>query len=302
MQKLRYAVVVSAILVCCTMTPVAAEVNVGIGINLPNVSIGINLPLFPQLAAVPGYPVYYAPDVETNYFFYDGLYWVYQDDSWYASNWYNGPWWTVDPWDVPLFILRIPVRYYRYPPPYFRGWRHDEPPRWGLHWGPQWEQQRKGWNRWNRQAVPPRAPLPSYQRQYAGERYPQQAEQQQRLHQQHYRYQPRTKAVRQQYLYQQQQRRHDTQPERMQVTPDRPHKVRQEQSQPRSPQQQQPTVKQPSPVRQGRPAGPEMQQRYPSQPNYQQRGPARPEQRQQDKEQRWQPNQGSGQPERRFAR
>jgi hypothetical protein len=31
----------------------------------------------PQLILVPGYPCYYAPQVNSNYFFYDGLYWVY---------------------------------------------------------------------------------------------------------------------------------------------------------------------------------------------------------------------------------
>ena len=36
-----------------------------IGIGFPNVSIGINLPLFPQLVAVPGYPVYYYQPRET---------------------------------------------------------------------------------------------------------------------------------------------------------------------------------------------------------------------------------------------
>jgi hypothetical protein len=39
------------------------------------VNIGINISLFPELVQVPGYPVYYAPRHEANYFFYDGLYW-----------------------------------------------------------------------------------------------------------------------------------------------------------------------------------------------------------------------------------
>lgn len=43
------------------------------------VSIGINLPVYPQLVVVPGYPVYYAPWLQSNYFFYDGLYWIYQN-------------------------------------------------------------------------------------------------------------------------------------------------------------------------------------------------------------------------------
>jgi hypothetical protein len=147
---------------------------------------------------VPGYPVYYAPGVDSNYFFYDGMYWVYQGDSWYASSWYNGPWALVAPQAVPVFVLRVPVRYYRQPPVYFRDWRRDAPPRWGEHWGNDWEQRRSGWDRWNRKVAPPPAPLPVYQRQYSGNRYPQ-AEQQPTLHGQRYRYQPRDATVQQAY-------------------------------------------------------------------------------------------------------
>jgi hypothetical protein len=56
-----------------------------------HVNIGINISLFPELVQVPGYPVYYAPRHEANYFFYDGLYWVLVDDVWYSSDWCNGP-------------------------------------------------------------------------------------------------------------------------------------------------------------------------------------------------------------------
>src|SRR5882672_1694745 len=100
-----------------SLSPAAfAEVSIGIGINVPGVSIGINLPAYPQLVPVPGYPVYYAPDMQSNYFFYDGMYWVCQGDNWYASSWYNGPWGLVAPAVVPVFVLRVPVRYYRQPP------------------------------------------------------------------------------------------------------------------------------------------------------------------------------------------
>src|SRR5258708_39232688 len=114
-------------MVLCSMPSAVAQVSIGIG--LPNVSIGISLPLYPELVPVPGYPVYYAPRMEANYFFYDGMYWVYQGDTWYASSWYNGPWWVARPEVVPVFVLRIPVSYYRRPPVYFRGWRPDAPPR-----------------------------------------------------------------------------------------------------------------------------------------------------------------------------
>src|SRR5512137_601179 len=94
----------------------SADAQVSIGISTPNVSIGINMPVFPELVPVPGYPVYYAPQVAANYFFYDGMYWVFQNDNWYASSWYNGPWGLVDPLVLPVPILRIPVCYYRAPP------------------------------------------------------------------------------------------------------------------------------------------------------------------------------------------
>jgi hypothetical protein len=176
----------------------SAMAQVSVGIAVPGVSIGINQPVFPELVLVPGYPVYYAPRLPSNFFFYDGMYWVFLADSWYVSSWYNGPWWLVAPEVVPLFILRIPVRYYRDPPVYFRGWRSDVPPRWGEHWGNEWAQRRSGWDRWNRRSAPAPAPLPLYQRQYSGGRYPR-VEQQQALHSQNYRYQPRDALVRQHY-------------------------------------------------------------------------------------------------------
>jgi len=114
-----------------TYTPASAQL-----------SIGINVSLYPDLVRVPGYPVYYAPQLDSNFFFYDRLYWVYEQDNWYSSSWYDGPWDRVAPEFVPLFVLRVPVRYYRQPPSYFRGWGLEAPPRWGEHWGRDWERRR----------------------------------------------------------------------------------------------------------------------------------------------------------------
>jgi hypothetical protein len=178
-----------------------AQTQFSIGISVPGVSIGINTPAYPQFVRVPNYPVYYAPGLQANYFFYDGLYWVYQQDNWYSSSWYDGPWYAVGPQYVPLYVLRIPVRYYRNPPQYFGGWQRDAPPRWGEHWGNDWQRQRSGWDRWNRGAAPAPAPLPVYQRQYSGDRYPR-VEQQQSLQGRNYRYQPRDAEVRHRYQQQ----------------------------------------------------------------------------------------------------
>lgn len=153
------------------------------------VSVNLNLSTYPELVPVPGYPVYYAPHLRANFFFYDGLYWLLSGDNWYVSSWYNGPWSWVGPDAVPLFVLRVPVRYYLAPPVYFVDWRRDGPPRWDRHWGPDWERRHEGWQHWDRHAAPRPAPLPTYQRQYTGNRYPQPA-QQQALQGQHYRYRP----------------------------------------------------------------------------------------------------------------
>jgi len=143
-------------LLLCPLTSVNAQVSVQAW--LPGLSIGINIPAYPELVRVPGYPVYYAPQVNSNYFFYDGLYWIYQRDNWYRSSWYNGPWWLVAPDAMPLFVLRVPVRYYRHAPAYFHSWRSDAPPRWSERWGSAWEKQRHGWDNWNRNSAPPPAP------------------------------------------------------------------------------------------------------------------------------------------------
>ena len=264
-----------------------AQTQISIGISVPGVSIGINTPAYPQFVLVPNYPVYYAPEAQNNYFFYDGLYWVYQQDNWYSSSWYDGPWYAVAPRYVPLYVLRVPVRYYRHPPSYFRAWQEDAPPRWGEHWGNDWSRQRGGWDRWDRRAAPAPAPLPIYQRQYSGERYPR-VEQQPVLQSQNYRYQPRDPVVRQHYQQQiapaqrRPQEGADTNPTR-QGRPDgrdqrqqpqqppqqrrEPQQQRESQQQPREPQQQwrEPQTSQRETRQQGQP-----QQQAHAQPQVQQ--------------------------------
>ncbi len=177
-------------------TPAAAQLSFGFASG--GVSIGINVPVYPQFVRVPGYPVYYAPNVRTNYFFYDGLYWVFEDGAWYQSSWYNGPWYAVPPDAVPFYVLRVPVRYYRHPPPFFHGWRADAPPRWHEHWGSDWSMRHRGWDRWDRHRAPPPAPLPAYQRRYSGDRYPD-WEEQARERERNYRYAPREDVTRRHY-------------------------------------------------------------------------------------------------------
>jgi hypothetical protein len=167
-----------------------ASAQISFGYSSGPVHLGINIPVYPRLVAVPGYPVYYAPNVNQNYFFYDGYYWLFYDDNWYSSQWYNGPWSLVPPDYVPLYVLRVPVRYYHHRPAYFRGWAVNEAPRWDQHWGRSWSDNHRDWNRWDRRSVPQRAPLPEYQRRYSGNRYPNEVRRQQEEHARNYRYTP----------------------------------------------------------------------------------------------------------------
>ena len=163
-----------------------------------SINIGLHFGAYPELVLVPGYPVYYAPQLPANYFFYDGYYWLYHDDRWYMSDWYDGPWTAVDPDEVPLFVLRVPVRYYLSPPSFFYGWYVDAAPRWHIHWGPRWTRYHYGWEHWDRRIVYAPAPLPLYQRHYTGERYPR-GEYRHVIHREHYRYRPHDSVVRERH-------------------------------------------------------------------------------------------------------
>ena len=166
-RRSMYPALLAAGLLVAFGAPAAAQY--GAGSRVPSVHIGISIPLYPQLVEVPGYPVYYAPDLDSNLFFYDGVYWVYAQDGWYASSWYDGPWDLIEAEYVPYFLLRVPVRYYRRPPRYFRGWAPNGPPRWGDYWGNGWAQRHRDWDRWDHSSRHTRAPLPSYQRSYSRE-------------------------------------------------------------------------------------------------------------------------------------
>jgi len=186
---MRKALIAALLLVATSATPSFAWVSVNIGINIPT---------YPALVPVPGVPVYYAPGVNANYFFYDGMYWNFDGTQWYSSAWYNGPWGVVAPAAVPVYLWRVPVRYYRVPPPYFHGWVAGEPPHWGEHWGPAWVNEHHDWNHWDHRYVPARAPLPAYQAHYSGASYPR-MEAQAQIHAQNYHYAPHDAAVRAHY-------------------------------------------------------------------------------------------------------
>ena len=160
--------------------------------------IDVDLPQYPEMLPVPDSPVYYAPSVDSNYFYYDGQYWDYFNDRWYASPWYNGPWAYVDPVYVPTYVLWVPIRYYHKHPAHWHGWNVNGPPKWGQHWGNDWQARHNEYYRGSPRNSA-RAPLPEYQRTYTRANYPRAVPQQSMLHSQHYTYRPQERIVQQHY-------------------------------------------------------------------------------------------------------
>ena len=126
---------IAALLLFLLPLPVAAQVEVNLGINF-------SAP--PQMVVVPEVQaVQYVPTANANYFFYGGRYWVFANGGWYYSGGYNGPWVVCAPEYVPQPLLIVPVTYYRRPPPEWRGWTRGVPPRWATNYGHSWSGKRE---------------------------------------------------------------------------------------------------------------------------------------------------------------
>jgi hypothetical protein len=101
----------------------AADVHIGINIGPPPPP-AVVLPAPPELVVVPHSPVYYAPAVPYNFFYYGGVYYVFHDGYWFSSPSTHGPWAFVP--RVPRLILAVPAHYYKVPPGH--GKKHGPPP------------------------------------------------------------------------------------------------------------------------------------------------------------------------------
>src|SRR3989304_2225103 len=73
----------------------------------PNIHIGIQIGTPPQLVVVPQTPVYYAPALPYNYFFYGGQYYLFHNGIWHFAPTHNGPWAVIAVEYLPRPILAV---------------------------------------------------------------------------------------------------------------------------------------------------------------------------------------------------
>ncbi len=100
------------------INPVKSEARVDVNITIPLPGLGIAVP--PAMIVVPGTYAYFAPDVETDLFFYHGYWYRPYQGEWYYSVEYNGPWGRVAIGNMPPPLINLPPDYRNIPPGYER--------------------------------------------------------------------------------------------------------------------------------------------------------------------------------------
>jgi len=119
--------------------PAGAQVNVQVGIKLPPLIVFSSPPV---VVVLPDTYVYVVPDIDEDFFFYDGWWWRPWNGHWYRSQHYDRDW---------VYYSSVP-NFYREVPP---GWRHEYK---AHEWrGQPWQYERmphqkveKNWNNWKK--------------------------------------------------------------------------------------------------------------------------------------------------------
>src|SRR3989442_10129620 len=90
----------------------ATDVHIGINIGVPPPPPPVVVEAPPPLLVVPRTPVYYAPALPYNYFYYGGLYYTLPQDHLVYAPSFQRPWRLVPIQHLPRPDLPRPGRYY----------------------------------------------------------------------------------------------------------------------------------------------------------------------------------------------
>jgi len=141
MKKIFFGTLFLALVIAVPIPTMAmgGRVDVGVSIPLPPLIV-FSAP--PEVVVIPETYVYAVPDLDVDFFFYNGWWWRPWEGRWYRSRNYSSGWSYYQ--DDPSFYRGIPS-----------GWRNDyREHRWSGH---QWDYQRiphqqlqKNWNNWEK--------------------------------------------------------------------------------------------------------------------------------------------------------
>ena len=141
MKKIFFGTLFLALVIAVPIPTMAmgGRVDVGVSIPLPPL-IEFSAP--PEVVVIPETYVYAVPDLDVDFFFYNGWWWRPWEGRWYRSRDYSSGWSYYK--DVPSFYREIPP-----------GWRNDyRDHRWRDH---QWdyqpiphEQVQRNWSTWEK--------------------------------------------------------------------------------------------------------------------------------------------------------
>jgi len=234
MKKLLFGTMLLALVIVVPI-PTMAGVNISINFPLPP-PIVFAAP--PELIVIPETYVYVAPDIDVDFFFWNGWWWRPWEGRWYRSYYYDRGWAYYD--NVPSFYFDVDFGwrgYYREHNWYGHPWNYER-----IHYS-QLHQNWRTWNNtrhWERHGtwgVQGYQPRPQQQRQELRNQRQQQYQQRPEV-QQHQ--QQRQQQPKQQHQVQQPKQQHQVQ------QPKQQHQVQQPKQQPQVQQpKQQPQVQQP---------------------------------------------------------
>lgn len=97
-------------------SPGTSEAGIGLSAAIP--LPGLRLAASPSLALIAGTPVYFAPDVEADLFFYHGNWYRPYGGEWYVSAEFGGPWGRVSIGNVLRPLVDLPSDYRNEPSSY----------------------------------------------------------------------------------------------------------------------------------------------------------------------------------------
>lgn len=116
MKRILLMIALAALLVPA-MLPARSEAAVSVGVSLhvgdPYRGLSLHFRSAPDLALIPASQVYYVRNYDHDLYRYGGSWYYTQDDCWYQSSSYNGPFVQIAVSSVPRQIWNVPPRYRR---------------------------------------------------------------------------------------------------------------------------------------------------------------------------------------------